>query len=166
MKKQLANNIVVTSAGAVIIILISSSFYFDITGFDSTAYGEKIAAELKVKENANGSYVFPTVKASIFSPFVVPQPKPEPVKKVELPPPPQVDPYEAVNRDLKTYQMFGFSKDSAGNNTVFLAKGDNILTLKAGDSFDSKYILKEIKATSVIIGIAGDDVFKFEIVVK
>ncbi|MFH1074020.1 MAG: hypothetical protein V1752_02930 [Candidatus Firestonebacteria bacterium] len=88
------------------------------------------------------------------------------MKKAELPPPPQIDPYEAVNRDLKTYQIFGFNKDAAGNSTVFLAKGDNILTLKAGDSFDSKYILKEIESNSVVIGVPGDDNFKFEIIAR
>ena len=166
MKKQLVNIIVGVSITTGIILILLPFCYFDSKSFDAGSYGEKIAAELKIKEDADGTYKFPPVKASIFSPFIVPQPKPEPVKKVEPPPLPQVDPYEAVYRELKTYQLFGFSKDPAGNDTVFLAKGDNILTLKAGDPFESKYILKEIRTSSVIICINGDDVFKFEIVVK
>ena len=160
MQKTVQNGAIVISAVVCAAIISTGIFAGGLFSFDPVAFGSKISASLNIKEETALNYPFPPVKASIFSSLIVAKPEaPKPVvKKVELPP---VDPYEAVNRDLKAFSFFGKSGES-----VFLAKGDNMYTVKLGDKIEDKYLIKEIKDNAVTIGLAGDDSYKFEIISK
>lgn len=160
MQKTVKRKLTALVAVLCLTIIITVIFAGELVFFDPAAYSTQTAARLKIREDVVSNYPFPPVKASIFSSFIViiPEAPKQAVKKVELPP---VDPYEAVNRDLKSFSFFGKSGDS-----VFLAKGDNMYTVKTGDKIEDKYIVKEIKDTAVIVGLVGDDSFKFEIISK
>ena len=103
------------------------------------------------------------VRSNIFLAFAAPvAPAPKPVvieQKKDLPPP--VDPYEQYYRDLKTYQIFGFSKDGE-NNMVFLSRGDSTLTLKKGDTFGDKYIVNGLTDNEMTVGLVDDNNFQYK----
>lgn len=160
MQKAVKRELLAISVLLSALIILTGIFAGRLFFFDPMDYSATTAASLNIKEEAASNYPFPPVKASIFSSLIaVKQEEPKPViKKVELPP---VDPYEAVTRDLRMFSFFGKSGES-----VFLAKGDNMYSVKIGDKLEDKYLIKEVKDNSVLIGLPGDDSFKFEITAK
>ena len=149
--------------GIVLLLAITLAIIAAIGAFelDTSKLGDSISASLQLKDSLLKKYTYPEVRSNIFSSFA-PPPAPAPVfvppPKKELPPP--VDPYEQYYRDLKTYQIFGFSKDG-DNKIVFLSRGDATYTLKKGDTFGDKYIVKDISDTELTVGMNDDANFKY-----
>lgn len=146
-----------------VIFIISIVIALNTNKFNPYDIEKNISDKLQIKEELLKTYKFQGVRTSIFSPLVViTVPKAVEPPKKELPPAPVVDPYEAYKKDLKTYQIFGFTQ-SGNAPAIFLSKGDAILTLKKDDQFDGKYFIKDIKTNEVLIGLLTDSAFEFVI---
>lgn len=148
----------------IIVFVVSMVIALNTNEFNAYDIEKKISDKLQLKEELLKTYKFSGVKTSIFSPLVMITPPlkvVEPPKK-ELPTLPPPDPYESYNKDLKTYQVFGFTQ-SGDEVTIFLSKGNTILTLKKGSQFDGKYFIKDIKNNEVIVGLLTDNGFEFTI---
>ena len=152
--------IIIAAVLAAIIAVISAVGAFTL---NTSKMGEKISSSLQLKDNYLKKYAYPEVRSNIFLAFAAPvAPAPKPVvieQKKDLPPP--VDPYEQYYRDLKTYQIFGFSKDGE-NNMVFLSRGDSTLTLKKGDTFGDKYIVNGLTDNEMTVGLVDDNNFQYK----
>ncbi|MFH1824449.1 MAG: hypothetical protein ABH873_04400 [Candidatus Firestonebacteria bacterium] len=167
MFKKLLNEKYTIIFSIIIICLLSFLNASNIFKFNPDEVEKNISEKLQLKEELLlKKYNFSGVSSSIFSPLIIVES--QPVKVVETPkkepPPPVIDPYEIYYKDLKTYQIFGFSLDSNNNPSIFLSKGNDTLSLKKGDKFDAKYFIKDINDNEVIIGLLTDD--KFQMILK
>ena len=152
----------IITVAVLLVLLLAVIAGTGVFSIDTEKTAGSVSASLTLKDDGLKKTGYTEAKSQIFSPLN-PPPAPKPViveVKKELPPP--VDPYEQYNKDLKTYQIFGFSKDGA-NTIVFLSRGDMTFTLKKGDVLDTKYIIKELTDTEVTVGLVNDDNYQYKL---